>query len=386
MSISHKKIAILGATGSIGCSTLDVLREQHEHFCIVLASAHNNHEKLFGIAREFKIPYLVLSGDFDESKKSLFKQQCLPSKLYFGEDDLQKLLADIDYDIALNAITGSAGLRSTMTIMGRGKDLALANKESLVMAGHLVKELRSQKGSRILPVDSEHSAIFQALGAHPDKEIRNIHITASGGPFVNLALEELCKVSPENALKHPNWSMGTKVSLDSATMFNKALEVIEAHWLFDVEYERIKAIIHPQSIIHSMVEYIDGSFLAQLSTPDMKLPILYALSYPQRLQSNLVQTSLPKLSQLSFKEIEPRRYPLFYLGVETGKAGGILPTVMNAANEAALQLFLDFKIPFTGIYTLVAETLNSYQNINKPDLETIIAVNTAVYHKIITSR
>jgi 1-deoxy-D-xylulose-5-phosphate reductoisomerase len=376
-----KKIALLGATGSIGTSTIEVLREHPTDFEILIATAHKDYQKLFTLAQEFHIPYLVLTGISKDEVRHI------PSgtMVYFGEAELVQLLKNQDYDIALNAITGSAGLRSTIAVLERGIDLALANKESLVMAGHLVQKLLD-RGSRILPVDSEHSAIFQAIGSHPQSEIRCIHITASGGPFRNLPLEDFDRITIQQALKHPNWSMGTKVTLDSATMFNKALEVIEAHWLFGVPYQQIKAIIHPQSIIHSLVEFIDGSFLAQLSEPDMRLPILYALSYPQRLKSGLVQTDLLKLSPLSFEEIEPRRYPLFYLGVEAGIAGGILPTVMNAANEAALRLFLDGKIGFKGIYEWVERAVSSHPNLAEPDLECIIQTNLRVYESVLSLR
>ena len=373
-----KKIALLGATGSIGTSTIEVLREHPTQFQIQIATANRDYRKLFDLAQEFQIPYLVLTG----ISKSQVSDIPPGSKVYFGEAELIQLLKSQDYELALNAITGSAGLRSTMTVLKRGIDLALANKESLVMAGHLV-QAELVHGSQILPVDSEHSAIFQALGKHPQSEIRAIHITASGGPFRNLPLEDFGKITIQQALKHPNWSMGTKVTLDSATMFNKALEVIEAHWLFGVPYSQIKAIIHPQSIIHSLVEFVDGSYLAQLSEPDMRLPILYALAYPQRLQSQLVQTDLAALSQLTFQEIEPLRYPLFYLGVQVGIAGGLLPTVMNAANEAALKLFLDAKIGFQEIYQRVERAVSSFENHPNPDLELIISTNLQVFDSVL---
>jgi len=233
-------------------------------------------------------------------------------------------------------------------------------------------------------VDSEHSAIFQAIGMHPKSEIRKLHITASGGAFRDLPLAEFKNISPQQALKHPNWNMGAKVTLDSATMFNKALEVIEAHWLFGLPYDKISAIMHPQSVIHSLVEFIDGSFLAQLSVPDMKLPILYALSWPQRVDSQLVHTDLAKLSELSFREIEPQRYPLFFLGLEAAKTGGIHPTVMNAAVEAASQLFLRGHTYYLQIPELVENTLNKQVPISHPDLDTIIYVNQETYSQVMS--
>ena len=341
-----KRVALLGATGSIGKSTLQVIQEQADKFELVLATAHSNFSELFQTAQKFKIPTLILT---DEKLKTSITDIPSGSKVLYGEDELIRILQDGDFDIALNAISGSAGLRSTMAILQTGKTLALANKESLVMAGHLVKTLQSKHGSKILPVDSEHSAVFQAIGKHPQTEIAKVHLTASGGAFRTLPLQDFDKITVEQALKHPNWNMGAKVTLDSATMFNKALEVMEAHWLFNLEWSQIKAVLHPQSIIHSLVEFADGSILAQMSTPDMMLPILYALSWPERYKSALVQTNLTALPALTFGEITRERYPLFYLGCEAGKIGGILPTVVNAANEAALRLFLERKISFLQI-------------------------------------
>ena len=373
----RRNIALLGATGSIGTSTLDVVREQG--YKISLASAHQNYDKLLGIADQFNIPCVVLTGITDTSLQARIKQANPSLQIYFGEDELLQLLKGEDYDIALNAITGSAGLRSSFTIMERGKQLALANKESLVMAGHLLTKLI--KDNPILPVDSEHSAIFQAIGKHPIGEVKHLHITASGGAFRDLPLADFAHISPKEALSHPNWHMGAKVTLDSATMFNKALEVMEAHWLFGLPYEQISAIIHHQSVIHSLVEFIDGSLLAQMSTPDMKLPILYALSYPQRAASFLVQTELNKLSALTFREIEPQRYPLYILGLQVAKCGGILPTVMNAAVEAASMLFLRGSIAYTDMIGVVFKALDNTPQISEPDLDTIIRVNKEVFEK-----
>ena len=374
----NDRLALLGATGSIGTSTLQVAAEQG--ISIVLASAHRDFTKLIGIAKQFHIPRIVLTGIDDKAIQNKLIHDHPGLHIYFGEDELIRLLQSEEYEIALNAISGSAGLRSTFAILQSGRKLALANKESLVMAGHLVTRIPGMQP--ILPVDSEHSAIFQAIGAHPRQEIRKLHITASGGAFLNLPLVEFGGITPQQALKHPNWDMGAKVTLDSATMFNKALEVMEAHWLFGLEYERITAVIHPQSIIHSLVEFVDGSFLAQMSTPDMKLPILYALSHPNRWVSGLVQTDLLSLPALSFREIEPKRYPLFYLGLEAARLGGIHPTVMNAAVEAASRLFLEGRIRFTDMPGIVSQALESQEPIPLPDLETIIATNKAVYQKV----
>jgi 1-deoxy-D-xylulose-5-phosphate reductoisomerase len=383
MEMVKKRIALLGATGSIGLSTLKVVEEQSDKLEIVLATAHNKSNELFELASKFNIPTVVLT---DKALQNANLELPPSTKVYYGEDELIHLLKAGDYDIALNAISGSAGLRSTMAILQTGKDLALANKESLVMAGHLVKELQQRYGSKILPVDSEHSAIFQAIGKHPAHEIARVHITASGGAFRTLPLEDFDKITVGQALKHPNWDMGAKVTLDSATMFNKALEVMEAHWLFNLDYKQIKAVIHSQSIIHSLVEFIDGSYLAQMSTPDMMLPIIYALSYPERYKSQLVQTNLLEIQGLNFEAIDDNRYPLFYLGVQAGKQGGIMPTVANAANEAALQLFLERKIRFTEISEVVNEALQTIANIDNPDLDTIIEINQLCYQQALTYR
>lgn len=380
------KLALLGATGSIGFSTLAVLREQAPQFTLSLVSAHTDHQKLASVCREFKVPVAVLTGIGDPAEQASLRQKYPDLKLYFGEKELLNALRDEDYDTALNAISGSAGLRASFAIAERKARLALANKESLVMAGHLLMPLIKKAGVELLPVDSEHSAIFQAIGAHPISEISRIHITASGGSFRDLPLADFGSVTPWQALQHPNWSMGAKVTLDSATMFNKALEVMEAHWLFGLPYEKIGAVLHPQSVIHSLVEFVDGSLLAQLSAPDMKLPILYALAWPRRLPSELVQTDLLSLNRLDFAPVSPERYPLYYLGLEVAKTGGILPTVLNSANEAALRLFLEERISFPEIHELCAAAVQGYPNIAEPSLEEIIEANRSVYAGIIKSR
>ncbi len=372
-----KKIALLGATGSIGGSCFKVVAEQRDHLSISLAAAHSNYSKLCPLALEFGIPTLVFTGIDDTSLQASIRREFPTLRIYFGKDSLLSLLLNEDYKIALNAIGGSNGIEATFAVLSRGKDLALANKESLVMGGHLVKKL--QGNAKILPVDSEHSAIFQALGKHPLSEVEKLIITASGGAFRRTPLSDFPAITPQMALKHPNWDMGAKVTLDSATMFNKALEVMEAHWLFDLPYERIDAIIHPQSIIHSMVQYVDGSILAQMSVPDMSLPILYALSFPERWNSEIVQTELYRLPELSFEPIAKERYPLFHLGLEVARQGGILPTVMNAAVEAAMKLFLEQKIRFTDIPSLVYRTLSQTMQITDPDLKTILYTNETSY-------
>lgn len=381
-----KSIALLGATGSIGASTLRVVQEQREHFSICLMTAHRDWQKLLALASEFDCHTLCLTGITESSLQAQIRREAGDRKVYFGEQELLRLLRSEVYDLALNAITGSAGLKSSFAILESNRTLALANKESLVMAGHLLAPLAKRKGLPILPVDSEHSAIFQAIGSHPTTQIRKLHITASGGSFRDLPLEDFAGITVEQALKHPNWDMGAKVTLDSATMFNKALEVMEAHWLFDLPYKQIEAVIHPQSIIHSLVEFIDGSLLAQMSSPDMSLPILYALSYPERMPSSLVATDLLSMGALSFREIEPERFPLYYLGREVALEGGILPTVLNAANEAALQLFLERKISFPQIHDLVRKTVESYANVPEPNLEEIVDCNARVFRSVLSGQ
>ena len=371
-----KKIGILGITGSIGLSAIDVVRKHKDKFQIVLASANTNQKKLISLGKEFKITKLALT---DRNKKL----DTIPKNLYLGQESLLKLIDECDCDIILNAVSGSAGLIYTNQIIESGKNLALANKESLVMGGHIFKEKIKKKNISILPVDSEHSAIFQAIGIKKTKDIASLIITASGGPFRTLDLEKFNNITPKQALNHPTWDMGAKVTLDSATMMNKALEVIEAHWLFDMPYHKIQSVIHPQSIIHSLVEFIDGSIIAQLSFPTMKLPILIALSYPDKIASNIVKTDITKLPSLTFEKIDPKRYPLFFLGLEVGKKGGLYPTIMNAANEAAINLFIKNKIGFLNITDLIKFALEKFENINNPNIETILNTNKEVYHFIL---
>ncbi len=371
-----KKIGILGITGSIGLSAIDVVRKHKDKFQIVLASANTNQKKLISLGKEFKITKLALT---DRNKKL----DTIPKNLYLGQESLLKLIDECDCDIILNAVSGSAGLIYTNQIIESGKNLALANKESLVMGGHIFKEKIKKKNISILPVDSEHSAIFQAIGIKKTKDIASLIITASGGPFRTLDLEKFNKITPKQALNHPTWDMGAKVTLDSATMMNKALEVIEAHWLFDMPYHKIQSVIHPQSIIHSLVEFIDGSIIAQLSFPTMKLPILIALSYPDKIASNIVKTDITKLPSLTFEKIDPKRYPLIFLALEVGKKGGLYPTIMNAANEAAINLFIKNKIGFLNITDLIKFALEKFENINNPNIETILNTNKEVYHFIL---
>jgi 1-deoxy-D-xylulose-5-phosphate reductoisomerase len=374
-----KKIAILGITGSIGTSAVEIVRSHPEDFKIVLASSHNNFIKLAGLAAAFKIPHVVLTNNLSTSKLTDLPRG---TQLYRGSTVLHQLINDLEIDLVLNAISGSAGLESSIATLRKGTDLALANKESLVLAGHIIQTEQIRSGSRLIPVDSEHSAIFQAIGETPLNEVRSLTLTASGGPFRELPLKQFTEITLEDTLQHPTWDMGNKVTIDSATMMNKGLEVIEAHWLFNKQIEEIEALIHPQSIIHSFVTFVDGSILAQLSFPDMKLPILYALSYPGRIRSDISNTDLSKITTLNFNEIERERYPLYFLARNVGQTGGLLPTIMNAANEAAIELFLKGRIKFIDLVKLILAVTEREANLTEPDLDTIINVNKEINQKV----
>jgi len=373
-----KNIAVLGITGSIGISTLEVVRQHPQDFRIVLASANRNYKELFEIADEFKIPNLVITNDVLQNTITDVPKNC---DLTFGESSLLKKIENIDCDIILNAISGSAGLRFSIATITKGADLALANKESLVMAGKQIMKMLENSQSKLLPVDSEHSAILQAIGHSKTDEINSITITASGGPFRELPLDQFKNITLEDTLNHPTWDMGAKITVDSATMMNKGLEVIEAHWLFNRSYEDINAVIHPQSIIHSFVEMVDGSIIAQLSFPTMQIPILYALSYPKHIKSDLQKTNIIDLPNLTFNELSKQRYPLFELAVNAGKSGGILPTILNSANEAAIALFLQKKINFIDIYKLVEKQIENSDNTPDPSIDEIIKLNKDIYSR-----
>jgi len=373
--MKKQKIVVLGITGSIGDSTCEVIRKNRDRFEIVLASAHRNFPKLMDIQAEFNIPHVVVTGDGFYATKDDYGCQ-----IYLGEYYLQDLLKTVDYDLVVNAISGSAGLKSTITVLERGKKLALANKESLVMAGHLIQKYT--KNNPILPIDSEHSAIFQALGNHGESEVAELIITASGGAFRDRKLDTFNTITLDDALKHPTWDMGAKVTIDSATMMNKGLEVIEAHWLFNMPFNKIKAIIHPQSIVHSLVKFKDGSLIAQMSSPSMQIPILYALTHPEHIEFDNVNTDLLKIPDLTFKDIEPKRYPLFYVALEVGKEGGIMPTIMNSANEACISLFMKGLIMYKDFYSIISETLLASEQIINPNLDEIIETNEMVYTQI----
>ncbi|MDP8227722.1 MAG: 1-deoxy-D-xylulose-5-phosphate reductoisomerase [Candidatus Celaenobacter polaris] len=374
-----KKIALLGATGSIGQSTIEVVKRHPDEFKIVLASAHNRIDELLNCANEVPINHFVITGENGADRTGQ------AHNIHHGEDTLLTLLKEIDYDIMLNAVVGSAGLKYTVAGLKTAHNIALANKESLVMAGDIITDLARENQCKIIPVDSEHSAIMQCLeGAQDKSQVRRILLTASGGPFSNLKIEAFKNITLKDALQHPTWAMGDKITIDSATMANKGLEVIEAHYLFDISFDEIDVLIHPQSVIHSMVEYIDGSIISQLSFPDMKIPIQYALSYPDRLDATAQYIDLAKIHELTFYKPNFEKFPLLRMAFEVGKNGGIMPTIFNATNEAAVTLFLQEKISFIEIPKIVEKEL-SIPNIHEPDLETIIGKDKEIKEKIYSS-
>jgi 1-deoxy-D-xylulose-5-phosphate reductoisomerase len=352
-------LSVLGATGSIGASTLDVAARHPDRFRIFALAGHTSSDALLKLCRVHRPRFAVLSGVPASSglEQTFSEAGC---ELLFGVDALAEVAAHTDCHAVMAAIVGAAGLASTLAAVRAGKRTLLANKEALVMAGPLVTAEARRAGATLVPVDSEHNAIFQCLydGASDMKAVRRILLTASGGPFRAVPVETLEQVTPEQACAHPNWVMGRKISVDSATMMNKGLEVIEARWLFDVAPERIEVVIHPQSIVHSMVEYVDGSVIAQLSNPDMRVPIAHALGLPERIDSGARPLDLTMLKNLSFEQPDERRFPCIGLAYAAMRAGGTAPAVLNAANEVAVESFLDGRLAYTAIARVIEETMS----------------------------
>ncbi|MEH7246958.1 1-deoxy-D-xylulose-5-phosphate reductoisomerase [Neobacillus niacini] len=368
-----KMISILGATGSIGTQTLDIIREHPSEFKLVALSLGKNLELARKIMNEFK-PELVSVQEYHDCHT--LKSEFPTTKFTFGEEGLIEVAVYPSADILVNAVLGSVGLSPTLQAIESGKTIAIANKETLVTAGHLVMDAAEKKGVALLPVDSEHSAIFQCLQGERDKNIERLILTASGGSFRDRTRKELEGVTVKEALNHPNWSMGAKITIDSATMMNKGLEVIEAHWLYNMPYEKIDVLLHKESIIHSMVEFHDSSVIAQLGTPDMRVPIQYALSYPDRLPLPSSQRlNLAKIGALNFQEMDFNRFRCMQYAYEAGKRGGTLPTVLNAANEVAVAAFLEEKINFLQIEDLIEKALSKHDLIMNPDLSIIQEVD-----------
>lgn len=375
-----KKIGILGSTGSIGTQTLEVVRENKDIEVTALA-AGSNIRLLEEQIREFA-PRIAAVWDEKKEKELKERVKDLPVKIVSGMDGLIQVSAFEEMEILVTAIVGMIGIRPTMEAIKAGKDIALANKETLVTAGHLIMPLAKENGVSILPVDSEHSAIFQSLQGGQQKAVKKILLTASGGPFRGKKREELADIQVEDALKHPNWEMGRKITIDSSTMVNKGLEVIEAKWLFDVDVSQIQVVVQPQSVIHSMVEYEDGAVIAQLGTPDMKLPIQYALYYPERRYLPGERLDFWNLGKLDFEKPDTDTFYGLALAYEAGRRGGSLPTVFNAANERAVQLFLERKIGYLEIPKIIKECMERHKNVEQPSLEEILDTEEGVYEYI----
>ena len=375
-----KKIAILGSTGSIGTQTLEVVRENEDLEVLGLA-AGNNIKLLEEQIREFH-PKLVAVWSEEKAKELRENVKDINVKVVYGMDGLIEVSTIAESEILVTAIVGMIGIRPTIEAIKAGKDIALANKETLVTAGHIIMPLAKEHNVAILPVDSEHSAIFQSLQGNPRSALHKILLTASGGPFRGRKSEDLANIQVEDALKHPNWEMGRKITIDSSTLVNKGLEVIEAKWLFDVEIDQIEVVVHPQSIIHSMVEYVDGAIIAELGTPDMKLPIQYALYYPERRFLPGDRVDFATLGQLTFEKPDMETFYGLRLAMDAGKAGGSLPTVFNAANELAVSKFLNRKIKYLEIPEIIDTCMREHKNIANPTVEEILQTEQEVYEQI----
>ena len=373
-----KKIAILGSTGSIGTQTLDVVREHSDELQVVALAAGSNKERLKEQIKEFHPKLVSLS---DEKKAQELKEELAGEQVEVvcGLEGLIEVAGADSADVVVTAVVGMMGILPTMEAIKKGKDIALANKETLVTAGHLIIPMAKEYGVSILPVDSEHSAIFQSLQGEPKAALDKILLTASGGPFRGKSAEFLETVTLEDALNHPNWSMGPKITIDSSTMVNKGLEVMEAKWLFGVDYSQIEVVIQPQSIIHSMVQYVDGAIIAQLGTPDMRVPIEYALFYPERRSLSGDRLDFSKLSQITFEKPDYKVFRGLSLAIEAGKTGGTMPTVFNAANERAVAKFLKGEIKYTDIVRSIEKCMDAHKVSAHPDLEEILATEQWVY-------
>ena len=366
-----KRIIVLGSTGSIGTSTLDVAGRFPDRFSVEGLSAGENAGLLLEQARRYR-PGAVAIGDLEAVPALEKALNPLGIQVLGGPEGLSALMEEIQADMMVNGLVGAVGLLPTLKAIERGMDVALANKESLVMAGALVMEKVRERGVRLLPVDSEHSAIWQCLVGSDHRVLRRLTLTASGGPFVDWSEEQMARITPRDALAHPTWNMGRKITVDSATMMNKGLEVIEAHWLFDVSPDQIQVAIHRQSIVHSLVEFVDGSTLAQLSPPDMRLPIQYALTYPERWPREATPLDLTTSGTLTFESPDPKWFPCLNLAYQALRVGGTMPAVLNAANEIAVQAFLEERLSFTRIAEVNERTMARHRVIAHPSLDEIL--------------
>lgn len=369
-----KRVVVLGATGSIGTNTLDVVRHLPDRLAVLGLTAHASWETLAAQCREFRPRYAVLCDRdaFRAADRAAFPPE---TELLAGDDAVARVASDPDADVVVSAVVGAAGLRGTWAALEAGTTVALANKETLVVAGPLVTDLAAKRGAKLLPVDSEHSAVFQALTGHAPADAARVVLTGSGGPFRGKSAAELADATPEQALKHPTWKMGPKISVDSATLMNKALEVIEARWLFDLPPEKIEVIVHPESVVHSFVEFADGSVLAQLSPPDMRLPIQYALLYPERVCGPAKRLDWRALSALRFEPPDRATFGALDLGFEVAANGGTCGAVLNAANEAAVGRFLAGRLPFLGIARCCRAVLDAHDFDPAPSLDRLLALD-----------
>ena len=377
---SIKTIAILGSTGSIGTQTLEVARANQDIKVAALAAGHNI-QKLEEQIREFR-PRIAAVWSEEDASRLRASTADLEVKIVSGMEGLIEISVLPETEILVTAIVGMIGIVPTIQAIKAGKDIALANKETLVTAGHIIMPLAKQCGVRILPVDSEHSAIFQSLNGENSKQIEKILLTASGGPFRGRKRSELENIRVEDALKHPNWTMGRKITIDSATLVNKGLEVMEAKWLFGVDLDRIQVVVQPQSVIHSMVEYVDGAIIAQLGTPDMKLPIQYALYYPERRFLSGDRLDFAKLGKLTFEDPDADTFPGLKYAFEASRAGGSMPTVFNAANERAVAKFLNREIGFLDIYDIISSCMEAHTVVDNPTVDQILETEQSVYEMI----
>jgi 1-deoxy-D-xylulose-5-phosphate reductoisomerase len=370
-----KHLSILGATGSIGTNALEIVRQFPDRFAVTALTAKTRVYALADLIVEFT-PRLAAVADAGCAGrlKALLPAE-LDVEIVHGETGYVKAASCAESDMVLGAMVGAAGLVPTLAAIDAGKDIALANKETLVMAGAIVMDRVAARGVKLMPVDSEHSAIFQSMAGQEANGIREILLTASGGPFLKRSLADFTAITPAEALRHPNWSMGDKITIDSATLMNKGLEVIEAHWLFDTDFRNIRVVVHPQSIVHSMVSYADGAVIAQMGVPDMKGAIAYGLSHPERLPLDLPAPDFSGIGELTFEDPDLERFPCLGLAYQAGEAGGTVPAVLNAANEEAVAAFLEGRLPFTGIHAVIDRIVNRHRTGSGSDLDQIIAAD-----------
>ena len=363
-----KKIGILGSTGSVGKQALQIIENNLDKFQIIFLTANTNADLLLEQSKKFKPKFICIN---DKNKKDYLSKSLNQTKLFFGKEGILELCNNQEVDLILNSIVGYHGLEPTLQIINSGIDIALSNKESIVQAGHIVIPLAKKNDVNIFPVDSEHSALWQCLIGEDSKTIKKIILTASGGPFRKLNENEFHKITKSEALNHPNWSMGEKISIDSATMMNKGFELIETKWLFDINVDKIEIVVHPQSIVHSMIEFIDGSIKAQLSDPDMRIPIQFALSYPHRYEIKNINFNVNNFLKLSFEPVNLKKFKCIKLAYDAIKLGGSYPVVLNVANDLLVELFLNEKILFNMIPKYIEKTMNSHHVIKNPTIQEI---------------